>query len=50
MVVGCLAVWSALFGIGYLLYARVALGAGLLVIAVAATALLMRLVGKIKLS
>ena len=50
MVVGCLAVWSALFGIGYLLYARVALGAGLLVIAVAATALLMRLVGKIRLS
>ena len=50
MVIGCLAVWSALFGVGYLLYAKVALGAGLLVVAVVSTALLMRLVGKIKLS
>jgi len=50
MMTGCLAVWTALFGVGYLLYGRVALGSVLAAIAVVATALLMRLVGKIRLS
>ncbi|MBQ9432149.1 MAG: Na+:solute symporter [Kiritimatiellae bacterium] len=49
MVVGCLAVWSALFGLGYVLYGQLTLGIVLLVLAVAATCTLMRLVGEIKL-
>jgi Na+/proline symporter len=50
MMVGCLAVWSALFGVGYLLYGRLALGGVLCAVAACATACLMRLVGKIRLS
>ncbi len=50
MMVGCLAVWTALFGVGYLLYGRMALGAALSVISVVATVSLMRLAGKIRLS
>jgi Na+/proline symporter len=50
MMIGCLAVWTALFGIGYMLYGRLALGGLLAALSVVATALLMRMVGKIKLS
>jgi len=50
MMIGCLAVWTALFGVGYLLYGKVALGSVLAAVAVVSTALLMRLVGKIRLS
>jgi hypothetical protein len=50
MMIGCLAVWTALFGIGYLLYGRTALGSVLAVIAIVSTACLMRLVRRIKLS
>jgi len=50
MMIGCLAVWSALFGVGNLLYGRMFAGSFLLVVTVVATALLMRLVGKIRLS
>ena len=50
MMIGCLAVWSALFGVGYLLYGKAVLGGALCVVAVAATTGLMRLAGKIKLS
>ncbi len=50
MMVGCLSVWTALFGIGYLLYGRIMLGSVLSVIAVVSTIILMRMAGKIKLS
>ena len=56
MVVGCLAVWSCLFGCGYLIYGYggvangYALGGGLLAVSAAATFVLMKLVGKAKLS
>ncbi len=50
MMVGCLAVWTALFGVGYLLYGRMALGVSLSVMSVVATVSLMRLAGKIRLS
>jgi Na+/proline symporter len=50
MMVGCLAVWTALFGIGNLLYGKSALGGVLLAVSAVATVSLMRLVGKIKLS
>ncbi|NTV12287.1 MAG: hypothetical protein HGA47_16190, partial [Zoogloea sp.] len=50
MTVGCLAVWAALFGIGYLLYGQMALGGTLAVISVVSTTFLMRMVGKIRLS
>lgn len=50
MMIGCLAVWTALFGVGNLLYGNM-MGAGvLLFIAVVSTALLMRMVSKIKLT
>jgi len=49
MMIGCLAVWSALFGIGYSLYGRFILGVALLGIALAATIVLMRMVGRIRL-
>lgn len=49
MMVGCLAVWTALFGVGYMLYGKLALGGMLAALSVVATALLMRMVGKIKL-
>ncbi len=49
MMIGCLAVWSALFGIGYSLYGRFTLGVALLGIALAATIVLMKMVGRIKL-
>jgi Na+/proline symporter len=49
MMTGCLAVWSALFGIGNLLYAHPAPGVTLCVVAVAATAATLRLVSRIKL-
>jgi Na+/proline symporter len=50
MMIGCLAVWTALFGIGYLLYGRMLLGGVLAAISVVSTAFLMRMVGKIRLS
>jgi len=50
MMIGCLAVWTALFGVGNLLYGRVPAGSFLLAITAVATAFLMRLVGKIRLS
>ena len=56
MVFGCLAVWSCLFGCGYLIYGYggvangYALGGGLLALSAAATYVLMKLVGKVKLS
>lgn len=53
MVFGCLAVWTCLFGCGYLIYAAGdagsgVLAAGLLAVSVAATAALMWLVGRVK--
>ena len=56
MVFGCLAVWSCLFGCGYLIYGYggvangYAFGGGLLAVSAAATYVLMKLVGKVKLS
>ena len=56
MVFGCLAVWSCLFGCGYLIYGcggianGYALGGGLLAVSAVATFVLMKLVGKAKLS
>lgn len=56
MVFGCLAVWSCLFGCGYLIYGYggvangYALGGGLLAVSAVATFILMKLVGKVKLS
>lgn len=50
MMIGCLAVWTALFGIGYMLYGRLALGVILLAVSTAATLGLMRMVGRIRLS
>ena len=56
MVFGCLAVWSCLFGCGYLIYGvggvenGYAFGGVLLAVSVAATAVLMKLVSKVKLS
>ncbi|MDF9826510.1 SSS family solute:Na+ symporter [Ereboglobus sp. PH5-5] len=49
MMVGCLAVWSALFGIGNLLYGRSTLGTVLCVVAVLATLATLRLSTRIKL-
>ena len=55
MVFGCLAVWTCLFGCGYLIYAVGGagcwcLGGGLLAASVVATFVLMKLVGRTKLS
>ena len=50
MMIGCLAVWSALFGVGYVLYGNLALGGTLIAISVVSTVALMKLVGRIKLS
>ena len=56
MVFGCLAVWTCLFGCGYVIYAvggtagAWGLGIGLLVVSAVATFVLMKLVGKAKLS
>ncbi len=56
MVFGCLAVWSCLFGCGYLIYGcggvanGYALGGGLLALSAVATYVLMKLVGKVKFS
>ena len=55
IVFGCLAVWSCLFGCGYLIYAvgnagSAGLGWGLLATSVVSTVVLMKLVGKAKLS
>ena len=50
MMIGCLAVWSFLFGIGYLLYGQQTLGIVLVVISVVSTTGLMKLAGKTKLS
>jgi Na+/proline symporter len=55
MVFGCLAVWTCLFGCGYLIYAAGGagcwcLGGGLLVASVVSTVVLMKLVGRTKLS
>ena len=55
MVVGCFAVWTCLFGCGYLVYAfggagSYALGAGLIAASVVSTFVLMKLVGKTKMS
>ena len=50
MMIGCLAVWSALFGVGYLLYGKTALGAALCVMATVSTFGLMKLADRIRLS
>ena len=50
MMVGCLAVCTALFGIVYLLYGASLLGGVLCAVSVASTICLMRLAGKIRLS
>ena len=55
MVFGCLAVWSCLFGCGYLIYAvggtnGYGLGLGLLALSAVSTCVLMKLVGRTKLS
>lgn len=55
MVFGCLAVWACLFGCGYVIYGvggqgTYGLGFGLLAVSVVATVLLMKLVGRVKLS
>ena len=55
MVFGCLAVWTCLFGCGYMIYALggvcgYGLGLGLLAVSVSSTVVLMKLVGRIKLS
>jgi Na+/proline symporter len=50
MMLGCLAVWTALFAIGNLLYGEMALGGTLAVISAVATVLLLRFAGKIRLS
>jgi len=55
LVLGCLAVWTCLFGCGYLIYAAggacgYGLGAGLLAVSVVSTAVLLKLVGRIRLA
>lgn len=50
MMIGCLTVWSALFGVGYILYGNLVLGVSLIVISAVSTMALMKLVGRIKLS
>jgi Na+/proline symporter len=50
MMLGCVAVWSALFSVGKLLYGDLGVGILLAVIAVVSTAVLMKFVGKVKLS
>jgi len=56
LVFGCLAVWSCLFGCGYLIYGAgglagsYALGGGLLALSAVATVVLMKLVGRVRLS
>lgn len=55
MVFGCLAVWACLFGCGYVIYGvggqgTYGLGAGLLAVSAVATVVLMKLVGRVKLS
>jgi hypothetical protein len=50
MMMGCVAVWSALFAGGKFLYGDYAIGSVLAVIAVVSTAILMKFVGKVKLS
>lgn len=55
MVFGCLAVWACLFGCGYVIYGvggqgTYGLGFGLLAVSVVATVVLMKLVGRVKLS
>ncbi|MDR1497314.1 MAG: Na+:solute symporter [Puniceicoccales bacterium] len=48
MMVGCLAVWSALFSIGNLLYARTTLGVILCIVSILATATTLRLATRVK--
>ncbi len=55
MVFGCLAVWACLFGCGYVIYGvggqgTYGLGFGLLAVSIVATVVLMKLVGRVKLS
>jgi len=50
MMLGCVAVWSALFSVGKLLYGDLGVGILLAVIAVVSTTVLMKFVGKVKLS
>ena len=50
MMAGCLAVWASLFGVGFVLYGRMALGVTLCALSVVATVALMRLAGRIRLS
>jgi hypothetical protein len=50
MMTGCVAVWCALFAAGKLLYGDYAMGTVLAVIAGVSTAILMKFVGKVKLS
>jgi hypothetical protein len=48
MLLGCVAVWSALFSIGELLYGQRLLGSGLGLLAILATCVLMKCIGKVK--
>jgi Na+/proline symporter len=48
MMLGCLAVWGALFGIGSLLYGQALVATVLLIVAAAATGGIMKLVGRIR--
>ena len=50
MMLGCVAIWSALFAGGKFLYGDYVIGTVLAVIAVVSTAVLMKFVGKVKLS
>jgi Na+/proline symporter len=50
MMLGCLMVWAAVFGVGYLFYGRFALGGAMAAAAVAAGLGLMRLAPKIRFS
>lgn len=50
MMLGCIAIWSALFSVGKLLYGQTVLGSILGVVAVLATGVLMMCVSKVKLS
>ena len=48
MILGCLAVWGALFGIGSLLYGQALVATVLLVIAAISTGGIMKLIGRIR--
>jgi len=50
MMLGCVAVWSALFAVGKLLYGEMLVGGTLGALAIVATGVLMKLVNKVRLS